>query len=114
MSPLRCPPSASTATGTGCGQPVSTAPMWPTTTRASGGSPTSCIRASSSDPSTSRILTGSSSSSPVGPASSPAPTSPIFRPVPDLAAHAVDPSDEQRHPPDGEVLWNESYYLDFV
>lgn len=34
--------------------------------------------------------------------------------MPDLAAHAVDPSDEHRHPPDGEVLWNESYYLDFV
>jgi hypothetical protein len=34
--------------------------------------------------------------------------------VPDLGAHAVDPSDEQRHPPDSEVLWNESYYLDFV
>ncbi len=28
--------------------------------------------------------------------------------------HAVDPSDEQRHPPGPEQLWNESYYLDFV
>jgi hypothetical protein len=34
--------------------------------------------------------------------------------VPDLAAHAVDPSDEQRHPPETAPLWNESYYLDFV
>lgn len=29
-------------------------------------------------------------------------------------SHAVDPSDEQRHPPGPEQLWNESYYLDFV
>ncbi|HUO12342.1 MAG TPA: hypothetical protein VMU37_06255, partial [Caulobacteraceae bacterium] len=29
-------------------------------------------------------------------------------------AHAVDPSDEQRHPPTDEDLWNESYYCDFV
>src|ERR1022692_1718205 len=114
MLPLRCHPSASTTIGTGCGQPGSTAPMWPTTTRASGGSPTSCIPVSSSDPSTSRILTGSSSSSPAGPASSPTPTSSTYRPVPDLGAHAVDPSDEHRHPPDSEMLWNESYYLDFV
>jgi hypothetical protein len=28
--------------------------------------------------------------------------------------HAVDPTDEQRHPPGPEMLWNESYYLDFV
>ena len=34
--------------------------------------------------------------------------------MPDLAAHAVDPSDEQRHPPETAPLWNESYYLDFV
>lgn len=34
--------------------------------------------------------------------------------MPDLGAHAVDPSDEHRHPPDSEMLWNESYYLDFV
>jgi len=26
----------------------------------------------------------------------------------------VDPADEQRHQPDGEPLWNESYYMDFV
>ena len=30
------------------------------------------------------------------------------------AAHAVLPSDEGRHPPDPEDLWNESYYFDFV
>ena len=30
------------------------------------------------------------------------------------AVHRVDPSDEQRHPPGPEQLWNESYYLDFV
>jgi len=29
-------------------------------------------------------------------------------------SHAVDPSDEQRHAPGPELLWNESYYLDFV
>ncbi len=28
--------------------------------------------------------------------------------------HRVDPADEGRHPQDGELLWNESYYLDFV
>ncbi len=30
------------------------------------------------------------------------------------APHAVLPSDEGRHAPDGESLWNESYYCDFV
>lgn len=30
------------------------------------------------------------------------------------AGHAVDPGDEYRHPPGTELLWNESYYLDFV
>ena len=30
------------------------------------------------------------------------------------AAHAVSPSDEGRHPPTDEDLWNESYYCDFV
>ena len=30
------------------------------------------------------------------------------------AAHAVLPSDEGRHVPDPEDLWNESYYFDFV
>jgi hypothetical protein len=30
------------------------------------------------------------------------------------AAHAVQPSDEARHAPDAEELWNESYYCDFV
>ena len=30
------------------------------------------------------------------------------------AAHAVLPSDEGRHDPDAEDLWNESYYCDFV
>ena len=30
------------------------------------------------------------------------------------AAHAVEPSDEGRHPPDPDDLWNESYYFDFV
>ena len=29
-------------------------------------------------------------------------------------SHAVEPSDEGRHPPGTELLWNESYYLDFV
>ena len=28
--------------------------------------------------------------------------------------HAVDPWDEARHPSGDELLWNESYYLDFV
>jgi hypothetical protein len=28
--------------------------------------------------------------------------------------HAVDPVDEGRHTPDGDPLWNESHYLDFV
>ncbi len=32
----------------------------------------------------------------------------------DLTRHHVDPGDEQRHPPGPELLWNESYYLDFV
>ena len=30
------------------------------------------------------------------------------------AAHLVRPEDEARHTPDGEDLWNESYYCDFV
>jgi hypothetical protein len=30
------------------------------------------------------------------------------------AAHEVLPSDEHRHDPDDEALWNESYYCDFV
>ena len=30
------------------------------------------------------------------------------------AAHVVLPDDENRHTPDGEDLWNESYYCDFV
>jgi hypothetical protein len=30
------------------------------------------------------------------------------------AAHVVDPHDEDRHPPDADDLWNESYYADFV
>ncbi|MHB1582819.1 MAG: DUF7064 domain-containing protein [Acidimicrobiales bacterium] len=30
------------------------------------------------------------------------------------AAHAVDPSDEGRHDPGPEELWNESHYADFV
>jgi hypothetical protein len=30
------------------------------------------------------------------------------------AAHVVSPDDEQRHPPDADDLWNESYYADFV
>ena len=30
------------------------------------------------------------------------------------ADHTVLPSDEGRHPPDAEDLWNESYYCDFV
>lgn len=29
-------------------------------------------------------------------------------------SHHVDPADEQRHPSGPELLWNESYYLDFV
>ena len=32
----------------------------------------------------------------------------------DAALRAVTPDDEVRHQPDGEELWNESYYLDFV
>jgi hypothetical protein len=34
--------------------------------------------------------------------------------VPALRPFAVDPADEQRHAPDSDPLWNESYYLDFV
>jgi hypothetical protein len=30
------------------------------------------------------------------------------------APHLVSPDDEQRHAPDGDDLWNESYYADFV
>jgi hypothetical protein len=30
------------------------------------------------------------------------------------APHVVLPADEQRHEPDDEALWNESYYMDFV
>ena len=30
------------------------------------------------------------------------------------AEHVVLPDDEARHTPDGEDLWNESYYCDFV
>ena len=30
------------------------------------------------------------------------------------AAHTVLPTDEQRHEPDDDALWNESYYCDFV
>ncbi|MGP0032377.1 MAG: hypothetical protein ACLPVF_17990 [Acidimicrobiales bacterium] len=30
------------------------------------------------------------------------------------AAHVVSPDDEQRHSPEGDDLWNESYYADFV
>ena len=32
----------------------------------------------------------------------------------DSDPHAVDPSDEGRHVPSDEPLWNESPYLDFV
>ena len=35
-------------------------------------------------------------------------------PGPVTAAHVVPPDDEARHTPDGEDLWNESYYCDFV
>ena len=31
-----------------------------------------------------------------------------------MSDHIVDPSDEQRHVPDPDDLWNESYYADFV
>jgi hypothetical protein len=34
--------------------------------------------------------------------------------VTEVGDHSVDPTDEQRHPPGSELLWNESYYLDFV
>ena len=34
--------------------------------------------------------------------------------APEPGPHAVDPDDEARHPPGDELLWNESYYLDFV
>ncbi len=34
--------------------------------------------------------------------------------MPELSRHHVDPGDERRHPPGPELLWNESYYLDFV
>ena len=30
------------------------------------------------------------------------------------AEHVVLPDDEARHTPDGDDLWNESYYCDFV
>ena len=35
-------------------------------------------------------------------------------PMLDHRPHQVEPADEQLHTPDGELLWNESYYLDFV
>ena len=35
-------------------------------------------------------------------------------PDPVTADHVVLPDDEARHTPDGEDLWNESYYCDFV
>jgi hypothetical protein len=31
-----------------------------------------------------------------------------------VSEHAVEPADEERHAPDAEDLWNESYYCDFV
>jgi hypothetical protein len=31
-----------------------------------------------------------------------------------MSGHAVEEADEARHRPDGERLWNESYYCDFV
>jgi hypothetical protein len=31
-----------------------------------------------------------------------------------MSDHIVEPGDEQRHPPDADELWNESYYADFV
>jgi hypothetical protein len=34
--------------------------------------------------------------------------------MPDLTPHHVDPDDERRHAAGSELLWNESYYLDFV
>ncbi len=34
--------------------------------------------------------------------------------APTSPPHAVEPDDEQRHRPDGDALWNESYYFDFV
>jgi hypothetical protein len=34
--------------------------------------------------------------------------------VSDSGNHSVDPSDEQRHRPETDPLWNESHYLDFV
>ncbi|MGH9096257.1 MAG: DUF7065 domain-containing protein [Acidimicrobiales bacterium] len=34
--------------------------------------------------------------------------------MPDPSPHRVEPSDEGRHVPDADPLWNESYYLDFV
>ena len=37
-----------------------------------------------------------------------------FGHAPVTAAHVVSPDDEQRHPPEAEDLWNESYYADFV
>ena len=34
--------------------------------------------------------------------------------MPEPGDHRVDGTDEHRHRPDPEPLWNESYYLDFV
>jgi hypothetical protein len=34
--------------------------------------------------------------------------------MPDPGGHVVDPADERRHQPETALLWNESYYLDFV
>ena len=34
--------------------------------------------------------------------------------MPEIDPHAVDPTDEGRHQPEADPLWNESHYLDFV
>ena len=69
-------------------RPASTAPRWPTTTTASGASPTSSTRGSSCAPSTSRIPTGSCWSSPAGPDRSAPPTPRRRRPGPSTRSPA--------------------------
>ena len=97
------PPSGSTSTGTGWLPPASTAPTWPTTTTASGGSPTTCIPGCSSGRSTSRTPTGSCSNSPAGRARSARTTSPTPRPGPPTGPPPEAPVPRLRQVPRSEA-----------
>src|SRR3984957_20119372 len=80
MSPSTWRRKRSRSTATASSPPAFPAPKSPITTTPNGASAMSCTRASSCAASTSRILTGSCSSSPAGCARSPRPTSPTRRP----------------------------------